>query len=373
MQIMNIDKQVKNIVSFLGASSLVKDFPDAVILIDTDGYIVEANKKAVEIFELNQNSTFLKIDNIIKNAMEIIHSSCRQKRPILGLADVNDKNFYIELNAVKTNKGFCLSVRDISHLTDEASLADKIERFNGEKNIMLYKLKSEIISPISSITGFSKGLLDGIGGDLTEKQAKYIRIINNNAENLQEFIDNLLDFSYCESSLFDTEYRQFDIIALIKEIVSDLNNIAQSRGIVLTCDYETIDKRTIYSDIKAVKKILTNILSVAISLSENATVSINISKPDGEDYMLYGLNEDLSFLRITIKDSSAGWDNQELKTVCDPYLQLDKSKKNILQAFKLGMASILTKRLKGAFDISSEYMNGSLYSVILPVEKEINE
>lgn len=375
MQIMNLDKQVKNLVSFFSASNIVKDFPDAVILTDFNGYIIEANKKAAQCFELTNESTVaVKIDDVIKNAADIINSSCRQKRPVLGLADVNGKNFYIELNATRTSKGFCISVRDISQLTDETVLANKIERFNGEKNVMLYKLKSEILSPLSSVIGFSKGLLDGIGGDLTEKQAKYIRIINNNADNLQEFVENLLEFSYSESSLFDTEYRQFDIISLIKEVIAEFNKIVEEKGLNLTFDYEMIDKRTIYSDLKAVKRILTNILQIAISTTESGTISINISHPTGEDFMMYSLNEERKYLRITFKDSSSGWSAQELQTMCDPYLQLDKNnRKSVLQAFKLGTASILTKRLQGAFDITSEFSNGSLYSIIIPAEKDSNE
>ena len=47
MQIMNFDKQVKSLVSFLGASDVIKDFPDSVFITDLEGYIKEVNTKTI--------------------------------------------------------------------------------------------------------------------------------------------------------------------------------------------------------------------------------------------------------------------------------------------------------------------------------------
>lgn len=94
---------------------------------------------------------------------------------------------------------------------------------------MLVKLEGDIKSPISSITGFSQGLLDGIGGNLTEKQAKYIKIINSNSNDLYHFMDKLLEFTESESSLYKSMYQNFDVVQIIKGIASEFEKEIQNK------------------------------------------------------------------------------------------------------------------------------------------------
>ena len=126
---------------------------------------------------------------IIKDGLNCISESVTKSRPILATASIPGRDFYVELNASKGWKGYFLSIRDLTKLTDEIFNEEKVIKFNGEKNAMLAKLENELKSPVTSISGFSKGLLDGLGGELSEKQAKYVKIINNNSEELYHFLD----------------------------------------------------------------------------------------------------------------------------------------------------------------------------------------
>jgi len=369
MQIMNFDRQVKNVVSFLNASNVIKDFPDSVFITDLDGYVTEANAKAKEVFGISDGIPYVKIDNYIKDAMNLVASSIRKKKAVIGTGYLKDKDFYIELNASRTEKNYYISVRNATHYTSETELKDKINRFNGEKNIMLSKLESELISPLDSILGFSKGMIDGLGGELSDKQLKYIKIINNSANDLHEFLKKFVEFSDAESSLYDPDFRQFDVISEIKEVLKQY----EQNDIEINFEYDSVEKRAIYTDLKIIKTALKNILDVSFSTVESGLVSVIAAPPDEEMSLTYGLSEDKKYISIIIKDSGKGFEGAALKTICDPYLQLDKNRKDILQSFKLGSASIMIKRAKGYFDISSEVMNGTVYTIVLPIEKGKNE
>ncbi len=58
-----------------------------------------------------------------------------------------------------------------------------------------------------------------------------------------------------------------------------------------------------------------------------------------------------------------------MKYLCDPYAQLEKGKKNLLRAIRLGTASILTKRTDGYINITSEMMNGAEYNIYIPLKR----
>lgn len=375
MQIMNLEKLAKELWWSLTAFRAINELPDSVIFVNYDGVVERVNSKARECFgivsidDLNPP----KLNDYIKDGMDMVKLSFQKQKPVPAVATIPAREFPIELNATKQGHGYCLTVRDLTKLTDEIVTEEKIARFNGEKNAMLVKLGGDIKSPLSSITGFSQGLLDGIGGDLTEKQAKYIKIINSNSNELYHFMDKLLEFTEAESSLYKSEFQNFDIVQTIKGISSEFEKEIQDKKIAFEIDAEGLEKRTVYSDLNAVSRIVRNILETSVSMTETGFILVNISRPDEVTSSSFGLNAEnisKSHVQITFKDTGAGFAEDEMKFLCDPYAQLEKGKKNFIRSLNLGSASIFTKRANGFINIQSEANKGTRYDVIIPTEKD---
>lgn len=372
---MNLNKIAKKLWWTITAFKTIDNLPDAVVFVDTKGFITRFNKKASEVFKLidSKGAPAIEFDSIVKDGMSYIRTSLQNAKPVLATATILEESFYVELNVSDSKSGYCVILRDMTKLTKEIVNEDKTLRFNNEKNAMLAKLEGDIKSPITSISGFSQGLLDGLGGELTEKQAKYVKIINSNAEDLHHFMDKLLEFSYAESSIYESDYHNFDIVETIKAIMKDVENEIADKKLEFEFDYEELEKRAIYTDANAVKRIIRNVLEVALSMTETGFINIKLSYPDETTATKYNpeitAEKQKSFIQITIKDSGAGVAEEDMRYLCEPYAQLEKGKKNFLRALKLGSASILTKRANGIIGITSEVMRGTKYDIILPTEK----
>ncbi len=373
MQIMNLEKLAKNIWWALTAFRAINDLPDSVIFVDSDGFVKRANRKAVECFGLVfDESSILKIEDFIKEGMEPVHNSIKYQKPVAATAMIPGREFYVELNAAKKGNCFCVTIRDLTRLTNEIVTEEKIAKFNNEKNAMLVKLEGDIKSPINSILGFSQGLLDGLGGELSEKQAKYIKIINSNSNDLYHFMDKLLEFTYVESSLYEPVYQNFDIVEMFKAVIKDFDAEVAAKKLVFDFDYEGIDKRTVYTDFKAIQKILRNILEVALSMTDSGYIIVKLKMPDEKTAARFGVaSADLfkGYMHLSIKDTGMGIPEEDMKFLCEPYAQLESGKKNFLRALKLGTATILAKRANGNIFVSSEVMKGTMYDIVFPVEK----
>lgn len=374
MQIMNLDKIVNNIWWALTAFKTIDQLPDSVIFVDEKGFIKKFNTKACEVFGLSDESEEpINIDQIIRDAHEHIATSLKLTKPVLATATIPGRDFYVELNVTKRGTGYCISVRDLTKLTHEIFNDDKTTRLNGEKNAMLAKLEGDFKSPITSILGFSRGLLDGLGGDLSEKQAKYVKIINNNANELYNFMDKFLEFSKAESSLYESDYQNFDIIELFKAIIKDYEPVLNDKKLAFDINYEKAEKRIVYTDIHAIKNVFKNIIDVAISMTEKGFIYVQISHPNDETCIKYNLgitaNKQTSYLLITIKDTSSGIPEEDMRYLCEPYAQLENGKKNFMRALKLGSSSILINRANGLLAVKSD-KNGTKYEIVLPIEKE---
>jgi len=305
MQIMNFDKLIEKVEWFFSASKIVETLPDPVIFIDLSGYILKANKRACDCFRIPSVSVE-KFNDIVRNGMDVIKDSLNKNKPVIATATVDGEEFFVELNASRRWDGYCLIIRDITKLTTEISTEKRIDKFNNEKNGMLVRVEEDIKSPLSSIIGFSKGLLDGLGGELSEKQEKYIKIINSGSNNLYSLVDKLFEFTYAESSLYEPEYKTFDVVEELKEIVKDCRNEILEKQLEINFDYSSLDKRMIYYDIKAFKKTFRNIIETSLGMTENGGISIKISIPDEETSISFGLHEDKQYIQILVKDTGIG-------------------------------------------------------------------
>lgn len=376
MQIMKLGKLFKNILWVFSAYNTINTLPDAVIYLNNKGIIKNYNKKANELFEFDKNPDISNINDIIINGFTQIKTSLANAKPVLATADFAGRQFYVELNTSKKMYGYCVTVRDLTKLTSEIINDEKTQLFNNEKNAMLVKLESDIKSPITSISGFSKGLLDGLGGELSEKQAKYVKIIQNNADELYHFMDKLLEFSKVESSIYEPDYRNFDIVEALKSVAKEFANEFEAKKLGFDIDYDNLEKRNVYSDANVVKNAFRNILKTSISMTETGFVLIKLAHPDPQTCAKYNLDiskKETSYLQILIKDTGIGVPEDEMKYLCEPYAQLEKGKKNFLRALKLGTASILIKRANGLINIQSEVKAGTKFEIILPIEKEQDE
>ena len=253
--------------------------------------------------------------------------------------------------------------------------AEKTGRLNKDKNLMLSKLSHEFKSPVQSILGFSTALTDGLGGEINSKQQKYVKIINKNATELLYFMDKFFEFSNVESSLNKFSFLTFDIVNLIQNVIKHNENILKNKNISINIDDEQLKNKTVYSDENAVKTILQNIIELSIKLTEIGSVTIELSTPELDYVQKTGVKliknaTAESYIKISVIDNGIGLQENEIEGIFEPYTQIDKlNKKNIVRSFCLGTAKELVKHLNGSIWLATEVMKGTVFNVILPVEK----
>ena len=373
---MNIGNFLKDFVYALNFSRVIKNLPDAVLIVEEDGRVSWVNDKSTTIFEggkrLIKSYNF---DDLIDCGMEKIDKSIATRTPIIaGAFTPTGKEFFVELNAKKYHGSYIVTIRDITAMTNVLTNAEQTSEFNKEKNAMLVKLANEIKSPINSIVGFSQAMIDGLGGEITEKQDKYVKIINKNSNDLYNFMDKFIEFAYAESTLYEYDYQTFDIVNTIQSVIRNNDSATTAKGLTVNFDFEELPKRAVYSDEKTLKIILQNIFETSIKLTDTGSISLKINYAEEEllnKLTIFDNVKENSLIHITISDTGIGLQEGEMNGLFEPYSQLDKSnKKNIVRSISLGTASILAKRLHGVVWAESEVMKGTTFHIIIPIEKD---
>jgi len=366
-----------NLFSGINLKEILQKLPDAVIITNCDGRILWTNRVANYIFNIDHSEDIdLYFDDFVNNGLELINSSEDKRTPVIaGAVTTDGSEFFIEMNAVLIEDQHVITIRDVTTMTKVLANAEKTGRLNKDKNLMLTKLTHEFKSPLQSIIGFSNALSDGLGGQITEKQNKYVKIINKNASELLLFMDKFFEFSKAESTLNKFDIMPFNIINTVQEVVRANEPLAASKKLIINFDFEELKNNPVTTDEKVLKIILQNIIETSIKLTEIGSVNIKLSTPDTEILRRAGMgivSEDKlsSYIAITVKDTGIGLQETEMDGLFEPYTQLEKNnKKNFARSICLGTAKILANKLKGDIWAEAEIMKGTTFNLVLPVER----
>lgn len=362
-------------------ADILSNLADGVILIDTSGKVELVNDTACIIFNLAK-SEFLRsgINDVIESGLDLTKQIIENAKSAVGKAKtISDRDLFLEITGRVFEDYYLLSVRDVtqSYKTVSGILTEHeaSKKINKDKNAFLVKLSNELKSPVHSILGFSQAMAEGLGGEMSEKQAKYIKIINKNSNDMLYLMDKIVELSKTESNFFEYDFQIFDVVNTVNGIMKNNEAVAGEKNLNMTFDTEDIIKRTIFSDEGALKVILQNILEIAVKSTDIGSIKIKAHHPDLEFVMQHDVYVpqdavEKSYIMFSVTDTGIGLQESESAVLFEPYAQLDKpNKKNIVKSIALASAKNLVKALGGDIWVDSEPMQGTVYNFIIPAEK----
>ena len=361
--------------------------PEAVLVIDETGKIQYANKAAFRLFETqklrgkNINEYFIiNSDNIISNKDE-------QIKQILKIVseEQNTKITDVKVTDVSSGKKkrYILTIIDN---TQDHSLLDELitERqeqkiLNHTKNVLLTKMSNYLRSPLHSVVGYSQAMLEGLSGEINEKQTKYLQMMNENSSELLLFVDKLIELSQVESEIYKFDYNNFDVAALLSVVVNEIGVKVKNKDIHISVNNQDLQKQNCYTDKNVLKMVMSNLLENAAELITTGSININISNPLPEFLLAKGFEigkdaNEKSYLMFEVACKGVDSTLYNNSDIFDPYVQVDKnSKKFLLQSFLLGSSKKYISKLKGEIWINNQYANQVSFVFIVPIEKMLVE
>ena len=203
--------------------------PDGIFTLEQDGKIIDVNNRILEMYKMTRFdilghyfSDFIENGTSVLNKITQNNSSATVKAKIDHEDAVHETFFDITASRNPENLKVYVCVRNITtKQKEQKNINDKyviVQKIVDEKNDFLLDSSGPILSNLVSISGFSRALLDGIGGALSEKQEKYLNIINTNAKDLNYDLEKLFALFKVESNKVEYKNKLFDLISLIKSI-----------------------------------------------------------------------------------------------------------------------------------------------------------
>jgi signal transduction histidine kinase len=239
------------------------------------------------------------------------------------------------------------------------------------REVELLKMKTEFITvaahqlrtPLSGVKWALESLQKGDYGTLEQPQENLLKETLRMTEKLVKLIDDLLDVARLEEGKFGYEFEKSDILTLIQEILEQVEQLANERGIRLAFFKPETPLPPILMDKRRIGLVLQNLLNNAIKYNvKNGEVRVKVE-----------LLKDRPYVQISIEDTGVGIPEKDLPRIFSKFFRSENIMQLETEGSGLGLyiARNIVKRHGGEIWFKSVEKRGSTFYFVLPTDESL--
>ena len=306
-------------------------------LIDNNGNFVLKNNSLnhlliVDSQKYTESFKYIEIITLIKNSITL-KKDIRKEVYVNGIKEY----FLISVKYIKKNDQFLVTIKDITSTRRTVEI---------QKNF-ISNVSHELKTPLTNIKGYLIALEDAP----KEIRLRFLNIINNNVEKLENIVLDFLNISKIESSkilqiipvepkLIEEQIRE-SLFGIIKRKKAELN---------FNWNLLEINQGMINTDKEKLIMILKNLIENGIIYNTSEIPSIEVD-----------ITEEKSKYLFSVKDNGIGIPQDKLKKVFERFYRVDKARTSNMGGTGLGLAIVkeLVEQFGGEIVIESSEHEGS--------------
>lgn len=192
------------------------------------------------------------------------------------------------------------------------NMAESLDNYDSMRNTFISNVSHDLRTPMTSISGFVDGILDGVIPP--DKYDYYLRIISSEVKRLSRLVSTLLDISKIQAGERKFTMAPFDICEMSRQIVLSFEQKIEEKrlNVEFDCDEDNI---TVLADRDAIYQIMYNLCDNAVKFStEGGLLKISIHRTKNKK------------LTVSVYNEGAGIPKDDIPYVFERFYKSDKSR-----------------------------------------------
>jgi PAS domain S-box-containing protein len=235
-----------------------------------------------------------------------------------------------------------------------AAQNERLRELDRLKDEFVALVSHELRTPLTSIHGYLELVLEGEAGDLTDDQARFLGVVDRNAQRLQRLVGDLLFVAQVDAGRLSLQHTRVNLSALAVECVEAATPTAGDKGIRLELSADEIPP--VWADRARIGQLLDNLVSNALKFTpDGGRVEVKVSRRNGSAL-------------VEVVDTGMGIPEEEQEHLFERFFRTSGATSRAIQGTGLGLA--ITKAIAeghgGSVMVESSEGAGTTFRVELP-------
>ena len=223
------------------------------------------------------------------------------------------------------------------------NMAERLQQTERQRREFIANISHELKTPMTTIAGYTDGILDGTIPPENEKQ--YLQIIANESRRLSRLVRRMLDVSQLQAMDPLRNGNHFDVCESMRRVLISMEKKINDRHLDVEADIPD-EPILVLGDNDMITQVLYNLLENAAKFArEGSTLYLGVTMMDGK-------------ARVTVRNVGDTIPAEELPLLFERFHKSDKSRSEDKDGYGLGLYIVKTILQQHKEDISVTSENG---------------
>ena len=221
------------------------------------------------------------------------------------------------------------------------NMAENLQQTERQRREFITNISHELKTPMTTIAGYTDGILDGTIPPENERQ--YLQIISDESRRLSRLVRRMLDVSQLQAIDPLREGKHFDICESMRRVLISMERKITDRNLDVEADIPE-EPILVLGDKDMITQVIYNLLENATKFArEGSTLYLGVTTIDGK-------------ARVTVRNEGDTIPAEELPLLFERFHKSDKSRSEDKDGYGLGLYIVKTilEQHKEKISVTSE-------------------